>query len=303
MRKLKKIIPLRIAVALALLVILGAGTGVGIIKVMFTPEHLRVLLIDQLQQIFQRPVQIGEVSVLPFKGVKIKNLRILDAPDLPGNDFIVSDRLSANYSLSSLLRGKLVLSDIRFESPKIQLIKRKNGSWNFSDITQNYRSRKNRQASGRSVNLGVSEVHVADGSIMFYDLQKDVRYVFYGTDMWFSDFGTDREFPLNVSFDFKNDISGRSMEGALSLQCLVNLSGLAWENAYLKDIRISAAIGSKKFEARGGLSNFINPGITASFGLPPLLSSELIGFGHLPEGLSLPASDWQVSLLLPYPGK
>ena len=88
---------LRIVSAAALLIVLVVLIGALIIKVMFTPEHLNAVLTDQLQQIFQRPVQMKSASIVVFKGIRIKGLKVLDAPDFPARDLAGFLRRATNF--------------------------------------------------------------------------------------------------------------------------------------------------------------------------------------------------------------
>jgi len=275
-------------------IVLGALTGTVIIKTMFTPEHLASVLTNQLQQIFQRPVQVQSVAVVVFRGIKIKGLRVLDAQDIPGRDFISGGEVSARYGFLSLLQGRLVITDLVLDSPRIQLIKRQDGSWNFSDITYNYRMRRKQQMAGLGLTMGLKNALIYEGKIIYINLKSGVEHTLYGVNLNLSDFTLDGDFPLSLSFLSRNKApGGKIIEGSLRVEGNLNLAGLIWNNTYLKDIKIYSTTAGKYWSASGDVRNFLNPEINGIFNLP----------GIEVKDWNIPESRWSVKAAFPVAGR
>ncbi|MFH1619927.1 MAG: AsmA-like C-terminal region-containing protein [bacterium] len=293
----------RILVSVLLLLVLGLGTGMLIVKAMFTPEHLSAVLTDQLQQIFQRPVKLGQVSVVFFRGIKIEDLKVMDAPDLPGRSFISSGVLIANYRLLPLLTGKLVFKELNLESPKIEILRRHDGSWNFSDIADKHRLRRKRHPAGMALDLGADRMIIHGGTVNYMNLRSNFQHTVHGIDFSFSDFRPDGDFPFSLSLLTKNSFRGRIREGSLYFEGMLNLAGLTWQKAALKNASIDASFGDRPFSVKGRLNNFINPEISMNLELPDLSARDLEYFSFSMPGVSLPSSRWTVEAAFPAGGK
>lgn len=293
---------LRILSAAVILVVLIFLTGAVIIKVMFTPEHLNAVLTDQLQQIFQRPVYMESATIVVLKGIRIKGLRVLDAPDFPTRDFISGGVFTARYKFLPLLGARLVLTDMKLISPVIQFVRRQDGSWNFSDIMHNYRLRMKHKTPGL-LNLGVDSAQISDGTLTYVDLQRDVQHTLYGVSFSFSDFSFKDDFPLSLSFLSKNKIQGNIVEGGFGMKGMVNLARFKWQDAVAKELELNLTISGKSLKVSGEIYNFINPEVSAVIDLPDINSRDISLLVPFPEGMSLPSSRWTIDAVFLKPGR
>ncbi len=293
---------LRIVSAAALLIVLVVLIGALIIKVMFTPEHLNAVLTDQLQQIFQRPVQMKSASIVVFKGIRIKGLKVLDAPDFPARDFISGGVFTARYKFFPLLVARLVLTDMKLTSPVIQLVRRQDGSWNFSDIMHNYRLGMKRKAPSL-LNLGMDSAQIYDGTLTYVDLGADIQHTLYGVNLGFSDFSFKNDFPLDLSFRSRNKIRGNIVEGGFHMKGMVNLARLEWRDAFAKELSLNLTVSGKSLSVLGEIRNFVNPEVSAVVNLPDINSGDISPIVPFPEGMSLPHSRWTLDAVFPGPGR
>ncbi len=97
------------------------------------PWLLKPKLVEQLEQILQRPVSLDQVEFHPFALVlTLKNLTIQE-PDAT-NSFIELDELVVNLQSHSLLQGALVLHELKLTGLAIHLIWQGEDRFNFSDL-------------------------------------------------------------------------------------------------------------------------------------------------------------------------
>src|SRR6185436_15524020 len=98
-----------IPVALILLALLG-------VKLYFTSERLKALVVPKVEDASRRPVSIGDISlsVFPSIAVEIDNLTISNPPgsSFSRTEFIMLDRLTLKMSLWELIGGKADITEI-----------------------------------------------------------------------------------------------------------------------------------------------------------------------------------------------
>ena len=105
-----------------------------VLRLVVTPEALRTRIASHLEKSFKRPVSIDHVSIVLHQGLKISGLRVEESEAFGGGEFLSSEFLIAKYKLSSLLRGRIVLTEVRLMGPRIRLIRRRAGVTNIEDM-------------------------------------------------------------------------------------------------------------------------------------------------------------------------
>jgi uncharacterized protein involved in outer membrane biogenesis len=94
------------------------------------------ILLKELGNKLGRPVAIGSVSVNPFSLVLgIKDLAIKEKE---GGDFISASFLSLDMSMGSLFRFAPVIEALELDSLAVNLVLKKDGSFNFSDLIERF---------------------------------------------------------------------------------------------------------------------------------------------------------------------
>ena len=124
--RLRSLLPLLSLLLLAVTVYLG-------LRATYNEERVRSVFVDQLQDLLHRPVQIDKVLLGPH-GVKLKGLRVVERPDMPGQYLLTSETVLVTVKLSALLRCRLELDQVRLVAPSIQLVRDTAGHWNLADI-------------------------------------------------------------------------------------------------------------------------------------------------------------------------
>ncbi|MBI4051606.1 MAG: AsmA family protein [Elusimicrobia bacterium] len=282
---------LRLFVFLLLLVAVGMLATAVTLKVMFTPEHLKTVLTDQMQQVFKRPVQIDSVAVIFFRGVRVRGLKILEAPDFPGRNFISSEFSTAKVKLLPLIRKKVILSELALISPRIEIVRRRDGTWNFSDIA----ALSNTGGSGIPLMaLTVHRATVRDGTLLYEDVARNLTHEVTGFNLRVTGFSLWGEFPFEMSLISKNNILGRRVHARFALEGWLDLAGLNWEQAALREGELRATVEDKYLEAHFSVKKFIKPQIDLELAFPAFGSQDLAAYLGVPPGMSLPPILWHV---------
>jgi len=118
-----------------ILILLVSVTIIGLIAFVhfyLTEERVKELIIPQAEAALGRKVAIGDIKIGLLSGITIQDFLIKEA-DTETN-FISTKAFVLSYELMPLLQKKLVISEIRFDEPAVQIIRDKKGQFNFSTL-------------------------------------------------------------------------------------------------------------------------------------------------------------------------
>jgi type II secretion system protein N len=109
---------------LAILVALGVVLVVALNLYIQSPGS-QARIQEELSKALRMPLQLRTVSVSPFGGLHITGITIPNG----GANFLEAASFNAHYRLGPLLQGKLVITDMDVESPKILWAQAADGKW------------------------------------------------------------------------------------------------------------------------------------------------------------------------------
>lgn len=119
-KKLSKAILFGLAILVALGVVL-----VVVLNLYIQSPGSKARIQEELSKALRMPLQLRTVSVSPFGGLHITGITIPNG----GANFLEAASFNAHYRLSPLLQGKLVITDMDVESPKILWVQAADGKW------------------------------------------------------------------------------------------------------------------------------------------------------------------------------
>lgn len=265
MKKLGKII----GIIAGILILLCVGLVV-LAKVVITPERVRDAVVPLAQKALQREVQIGDIEVSLFKGITLSGLVVREKEDV--EPFVEAGQLVLRYQLMPLLKRRVVVDEIRLESPRIRIARLPDGRFNFSDLTAGAKGEevpvKTAAApsldGGPPVDLLVSKVVISGGELVFLDFMQNPatphRLKLSGLDVQADQIALDKNFPYSLKArinDAQVDIQGDAHVGKGTGQALIKLEKLDLSafTPYFKEA-LPGNLGSAKLsldiEAEGG---------------------------------------------------
>jgi len=116
-------------------ILLVSVTIIGLIAFVhfyLTDERVKELIIPQAEAALGRKVAIGDIKIGLLSGITIQDFLIKEA-DTETN-FISTKAFVLSYDLMPLLQKKLIISEIRFDEPAVQVIRDRKGQFNFSTL-------------------------------------------------------------------------------------------------------------------------------------------------------------------------
>jgi AsmA family/AsmA-like C-terminal region len=91
---------------------------------------------DSISRSIGRQVHISSVKLrlLPLPGFEFSDFSVEEDPRFGSEPILHSDSVAADLRLLSLWRGKLEVSRIHFDDASLNLVRERNGGWNFASI-------------------------------------------------------------------------------------------------------------------------------------------------------------------------
>ncbi|RXH57607.1 AsmA family protein [Granulicella sibirica] len=160
MGKLTKIILSALA-ALVVIVILAAVA----LPMFLNADSFRTRIETELSKSLGRKVTIGKLNLSILSGgLLAENAVIADDPRFSSQPFIQADSVKIGVEVLPLvLRREVNIEGFFLQSPKVQLIRAANGTWNYSSIGG--ASTKQPTPGAQPQDLSVGHVEVADGRV------------------------------------------------------------------------------------------------------------------------------------------
>ena len=163
--------------------LLGIAAAVGIFTIFAffaLPTILKSVAQDQLAKTLHRNVAIREIRLNPFTlAVSVRGLEISERND-PAK-WISAEEIYVNLELASVYRMGPVLKEIRLTKPRVNIVRRKDGTYNFTDIIEE--RMKIRSERTTPLKYSFNNIQVIDGQVDFLDEPKGARHKVEGIQL------------------------------------------------------------------------------------------------------------------------
>jgi len=168
-------------VVLAIPVVLLIGALVAV-KLYFTSERLKALIIPQVEESTHRTVAVRNISfsILPTLAVSIDGLTLSNPPNkgFEREELLSLDHLTLDVKIFELLKGRLDINQITLDHPTIYLEVTKGGLKNFSGNATEADARAQgglRQERGTAGAFLLSNLEIRDGELIYINRKFDSR--------------------------------------------------------------------------------------------------------------------------------
>ncbi|HLO09709.1 MAG TPA: DUF748 domain-containing protein, partial [Desulfobacteria bacterium] len=160
------------------------GGAVVLVYILFgflgLPPILKSVLSKNLSETLHRKTELRDIRVNPFElSVSVRGLTISER-DAPGT-WISAEEIFANLQLASVIRGGPVLSEIRLSRPKVNIVRRPDGSYNFTDLIDEFTKKPAKES--KPLKYSINNIQIVDGSIDFDDGPKKTRHEVRGIQL------------------------------------------------------------------------------------------------------------------------
>src|SRR5437867_4769938 len=176
--------------------------AVGAIWVLADPNRHRDLIQTQLEGQLGRKVTLGTMSLglLPLR-FQIENPVIAEDPRLATKQpFIHAEKLDIRIGLFALLGGNVQVSALELRRPSVELIRSKQGKWNFSTLGETNAAANPQNATKGGHEFSLGRLTILDGQVGVTDLQqKGARTAYAHIDLTLLDYTPGKRYSFDVA--------------------------------------------------------------------------------------------------------
>jgi len=258
MKKLKKIL---LIIFLILLLLFVGGTIA--LRIAFPPAKVKAMLLARMSETLHRQVEIGSISI-GLRGLKVKGFKVSEEPSFDKGTFVQAGEFLVRPKLLPLLKKQISISEVTLISPKINITRRADGSFNFSDlmvkkVTETKKEEKVEKVEKRppakvkpmAFSFLVSRVSISGGEVKFVDRTpqklsadlKNINLSVYGISLI-------SPFFVEASFDGVKE----KLEGSLAFKGSIDI-----KEEKIKIKEALANIGGAGIGATGNIERFMKP--------------------------------------------
>ena len=258
MKKFKKI--LLILFFISLFVFVG---GTIALRIAFPPAKVKAMLITKMSEVLHRQVEIESISV-GLRGLRVKGFKISQKPSFDKGTFVQAGQFLVRPKFLPLLKKQISISEVTLISPKINIIRKADGSFNFSDLMVEKIPEAKKEEKAEKVEKGppakvkpiafsflVSKVTISGGEVKFVDrtpqkLSADLK------NINLSVYGISLVSPFFVEASF--DVAKEKLEGSLAFKGNVDI-----KEESIKIKKALATIAGVGIGATGSVEKFMEP--------------------------------------------
>jgi hypothetical protein len=284
---------LLVFLALLLLLVVGA-------RFLVTPEMLKARIQSQMEKTMGLRVEIGHVTLLPLQGFKVSRFVIYESEEFGGGESMSSEFFIAKYKFSSLLRGRIELREVLLMEPHINVIRNSDGAWNVEGMQFD-------NGGGGMFSLpplhSAESIRIKRGSLTVRDAKAKRRMRVDDFDFAARGFNFSDAFPVETDFTTEVRTGGLRYRMGVGFKGKVNLGKFVADDFSFEADRLKVVIDGHKLSATGTMRDLDSPELDLSLKMPALTSEiarrYLPDAVPIPDGVSLPASTWDVRLQTP----
>lgn len=248
-------------------------------KFVLSSPGMQAKLVKMASDMLGREISVSKLMI-DFSGLNANNFKMSEASTFEQGTFAQADNISITLSIGALLRGNIEVHGFLVDKLSLTVIKNKDGSFNFSDLTGGNASEAQTQNSSAptSMALSVSEGVIRNAALVYKDNMQGSEITAENFDFTFRNFALDK--PFNFTTKIKASYKKGEMDEAFEAggSGVMNLSGLKLEEATAT--LTEYVVNYKTAEIKGTLfcEDFNKPQITATVNLTKID----------PKGLNLP---------------
>jgi uncharacterized protein involved in outer membrane biogenesis len=186
--------------------------GVVAAWLFFDVNRYRGLIQTQLEQQLGRTVTLGKMSLglLPLR-FQVAEPVIAEDSRFGGQSFLRAENLAVQVNLLSLIRGAIKVNSVELRRPNVELVKNKEGVWNFSTLGPATAgpTAPTPSTGGTGRGFALDKLTILDGQIGLTDLQQGrARTIYDHIDLTLRDYAAGQPF----SFDLAAHIQGEGKQ-------------------------------------------------------------------------------------------
>ncbi len=191
-----------IGIIIVLFFIIG---GLAVLNLNFFINGNKDFFISQIEQSFGRRITVEEVNT-GFRdglGIRLKNASVGDDKSFSDSEFISAEDIQINVEIIPLLSKRINITKLILNSPIINIIKNKEGKYNFESIGSDLESNKKENKSNTSnqakeLPLFASSIVIKQGQINYLDKKDETEFQIQKIQLAIKDLSLEKKVPVNL---------------------------------------------------------------------------------------------------------
>lgn len=267
------------AVALLLL------AGDLVLRYLLPTEGVQKKIVSFLEQKTKGEVSIKNIAA-GLTGIHLDNISI-KAPD--GAEILQAKSVLVKILPFQLLKGDIDFNDISIEGLKLNVIRDKNGDFNFEPFFpaggEKENSNDGNEAKGDSFlkDLKIKHIQLRESEISYCDLAKNIKISLKELFLDIDNFSFYSPFKLSVNtlLDYQQK-SFKLDNLPLGFTVTSALAGMNWDNAFAQIDQLVLERGDSLLKISGSVTDFLNPDIQLNTQANNFSSEALNGLFNTP---------------------
>ena len=137
------------------------------------PPVLKMILVKKLSENLHRQVTIQKIKINPYAlTVDVKGFLVKERGS--AENFVSFDEIFVNLSSLSLAKRAVILEEARIIKPYFKVVRKKDESYNFSDLLGKPKSEPEKKTE--PIRFSLNNISLSGGSIDFIDGPKDITH-------------------------------------------------------------------------------------------------------------------------------
>lgn len=263
-------------------------------------ESIKTKTLNYISQTVGAEVKADKISASLF-GLKIKNVSLdTSSEDTSDNLFVCKD-LVISLNPLKLVLGQLSINKIVLKEPKVQIIRYKDGKFNFDALTSAENKEETQESSSEEkpsvpFDIRVKLLALEKAQISYNDLKEEIKTNIKDFNLTLSNFSFYEPFNINLSFVPYFEQKDFVIEDArFALSAKSNLAKMDLKQASLDLKNLILNYKESVFEAKANVNNFEDPSVKFDMELKNFSNETLLAFGKTPA-FTLPLTSAKGSL-------
>lgn len=184
-----------ITIVIVLTIIIGIATF-AVFNLNSLVNKNKGVVISKIENSLDRKIEVGEIGVSIFGGLglSLDNFKVEDDPAFSDGNFVEASKLIVNVKFLPLLKSDFQIKKFTLDDPVINLIRNKNGTYNFSSLIKESKKETNED---KETDYFIGIADISNGSLHYEDRKDNTKIQISQID--FSSEGIEKNKP--VSFD------------------------------------------------------------------------------------------------------
>lgn len=243
--------------------VIFAAVSFMLVKILLPQDKIKQYVINYARENFNREVSFDKAS-FTLIGITLSGFAMSENSSFSQGTFFKAKKLTLKAALKPLLNKKIEIETLGVDGMYVQILKNKNGNFNFSDLTaqksENTQLEKDETKNKENdMPLKIDRFYVKDSVIFFKDESLKIETEISDFNTHVSGFSFDGPFNCGAQMTIKHKQNKINASVPLKIQTIINLNGGDPEKFSAEIISFETNYNDSVITASGVFKNIKKP--------------------------------------------